>query len=903
MRGTWRRHQKAEFSESPNGLQITSAKKMIAQTARNSQICAMNNKSNGGFRISSSFAGATGFCLILVWLQTTAALAAGSLSLHFVSDAPEPYSGISTGGFSGPPVAESPDPLVTYRWPAPKAADGLETYALKPEFLQAEAPKSFSNLSSLKGEHPDVTVQGVGSIRMDFGQENAGWLEFDSPDLIGKVEMSISEYNEPAVVNAGRANPVKTAAPRRYGNTYRLELNKDLYEGVRFGWIHIRSFSKPWHITGLRLVCQTKPANYTGSFSCSDPELTRIWYAGAYTVKLNLLRNYFGAILMDRGDRISWTGDAYVAQAASLAAFGNFAFVKTNLVNTSSEANGIPSYALYWVLSLVDYYNYSGDATALDQFLTNACNRLDEVYVNYDHPPNLVFYGWDERLGAGFENPNLPEVRRAYAMLAIRTWREFARTMEQHGRPDLSVKYGRYADEKIAQLRLDRAWVKAFGLHSTADAIDAGFTTPAEQDSLCAKNFSDPVRCLSYSPFNQYFIIQAMSAAGRIDEALRAVKDDWGGQLRLGGTTFFELYDPSWNLVLGRNDPVPNAQCGCTSLCHPWGSGVVKWLTEEILGIKPASPGFDAYVVRPHLGRNLTRVSGGVQTPHGVIFASFDTAKGSCKLTAPHGTTGELWIPEVGKSILSVQINGKKAWDKNRGHSITGMGGIAERDDFLCFTGVQPGTYAIEVSYHGSTPKPAASAWDYPVKMVTQDVSTMGNWGGKYGHDGFVLCNYDAMGGRFADRRKLPAYVSAVKYSLNANEHWQSATMDPRAPAADSSNGYPRNVGCVYTQNPLETMTVDVDMKAPGPHQIVLYFIDWDKKNRRLAVEMFDRDTLDRIAPVQLVSNFENGKYLVLTCDKSVRFRIDRVRGDNATLSGILFEPVHQTTHSTLPSR
>jgi hypothetical protein len=40
-----------------------------------------------------------------------------------------------------------------------------------------------------------------------------------------------------------------------------------------------------------------KPVNYRGSFSASDPELTRIWYTGAYTVKLCLQKDYFGAIL------------------------------------------------------------------------------------------------------------------------------------------------------------------------------------------------------------------------------------------------------------------------------------------------------------------------------------------------------------------------------------------------------------------------------------------------------------------------------------------------------------------------------------------------------------------------------------------------------------------------------
>ena len=56
-----------------------------------------------------------------------------------------------------------------------------------------------------------------------------------------------------------------------------------------------------------------------------------------------------------------------------------------------------------------------------------------------------------------------------------------------------------------------------------------------------------------------------------------------------------------------------------------------------------------------------------------------------------------------------------------------------------------------------------------------------------------------------------------------------------------------------------------------------------------MAVEMFDRQTMQRLAPVQMVRDFAGGKYLIYRCDKSVRFRIDYVRGDNATLSGVFF--------------
>lgn len=84
-------------------------------------------------------------------------------------------------------------------------------------------------------------------------------------------------------------------------------------------------------------------------------------------------------------------------------------------------------------------------------------------------------------------------------------------------------------------------------------------------------------------------------------------------------------------------------------------------------------------------------------------------------------------------------------------------------------------------------------------------------------------------------------------------------------------------------------MTVDINLAETTDCRIALYFVDWDRKGRRVAVEMFDRDTLQRIAPVQMVRDFTGGKYLVYRYDKSVRFRIDQVRGDNATLSGIFF--------------
>jgi hypothetical protein len=395
----------------------------------------------------------------------------------------EPYEPLHGGNYSGLPVRGSPDPLICYQWKNPKADDSLLLYTLRPKKISATPVKSF------RQDKNSITVKGKGDLLFDFGIENAGWIEFDSPDLADSVEMSISEYDQPP--DYPSIYPAKKAAPKKYGNTYRLELNTELYEGVRYAWIHVRTFSKAWHITGLRLVCQTRPTNYNGSFSCSDTMLTRIWYTGAYTVRLNLLKDYLGAILMNRGDRFSWTGDAYPAQAASMVAFGNYDFVRKNIDFTANQSNGIRSYALYWVLSLIDYFKYTADTATLGKYILNACAKLDDAYTVYGTNPNLEYYGWDERLGAGFEHPNIPEPQNAYKMLSIRAWKEFSEAAGMYGRTDLRDKYDNYAREKIDALKKNAAWYLDFGLHAGADAVTTRLLSSDEIKEIYEKSFAD----------------------------------------------------------------------------------------------------------------------------------------------------------------------------------------------------------------------------------------------------------------------------------------------------------------------------------------------------------------------------------------------------------------------------
>ena len=85
-------------------------------------------------------------------------------------------------------------------------------------------------------------------------------------------------------------------------------------------------------------------------------------------------------------------------------------------------------------------------------------------------------------------------------------------------------------------------------------------------------------------------------------------------------------------------------------------------------------------------------------------------------------------------------------------------------------------------------------------------------------------------------------------------------------------------------------MTFRININGTRDYQVALYFLDWDNHGRRQAVEMFDVNILNMIAPVKVVTYFSGGNYLIYSYNKSSKFRINQIRGANAVLSGIFFE-------------
>ena len=703
--------------------------------------------------------------------------------------APEPWPPLSGGSFSNPAAPYSPDPLVRYSWPLPDVDDTILQYFELPAVSVGGSPAaSFANASSAIGSVAcDIHVLGAGTLTVDFGVEFAGWVEFDSPDLaaVSGIVVGIGEYS--AIDWVGGFN---RDTPKVYGSTcgtstctYRLEtspVGPELYEGVRFAFVFVNSPSK-FTITALRGVAQAKPVNYVGAFaSAGDPLLETVWYTAAYTVRATLQGDYMGSILMSRGDRFSWTGDAHPTQAASLATFANFPFVFNNLNRTKADCQGIATYCLYFVLSVADYFDASGDIHGIAYLTPFVTRHLDDAANAWANPEGLRFVGWDDRTGSGFANNTTPETQNLFRLLAIRSWTAASKFLNATGSPSAALKYAALAAKRTADIRAlgGTPWWGSFGLHAGADAINAGFLTAEEAAGVAAgSGIGDIVKVPSQSNFNQYFILQALGSLGQLDRAVESIRVVWGSVIAAGATTFWETSHPSVAEIMPPGPAPPAAeQSGWVSYCHPWAAGPTPWLSKWVLGIRPLTPGYNRVLIAPHIAHSMHGVAGTVGTPHGLIALNASRgvngrAAAGLKVSLPGGIESAVlrlssitlerlgvYLPLFGLDDLAALevrsgdgalvahrvVSAPDAPLLNESEPLRGRSPSIEieleSDCSHVLTVTAPRAQDIAPWFALGSPFPPPT---WPGSLVGSDTKTQGSWQGVYGAEGYTFFAFD----------------------------------------------------------------------------------------------------------------------------------------------------------------
>lgn len=173
---------------------------------------------------------------------------------------------------------------------------------------------------------------------------------------------------------------------------------------------------------------------------------------------------------------------------------------------------------------------------------------------------------------------------------------------------------------------------------------------------------------LDISPYMGSFNVLADFATGRSAAALALIRQEWGYMVSHGPGGV------EWERI--QLDGVPaGGSLGAVSdsMAHAWSTGPTPALSEYVLGVSPAAPGFARWQVAPQPA-GLTWAQGVVPTPRGPIGVRWRRGRGQAfvmTLRSPRGERGLVSVP-IGGAHATVARDGVVIWQD--GHAVGGSG-------------------------------------------------------------------------------------------------------------------------------------------------------------------------------------------------------------------------------------
>ncbi len=520
-----------------------------------------------------------------------------------------------------------------------------------------------------------ASAAGSPELLLDFGREVTGQLKFrgNHGTLLVHMGESAGEALYPGVeAGDGPWADIQTL----HLSTHTIAATVPQSFGFRYAAIRFLG-TVPIHINSLQLDFQYSPVKYRGTFACSSPLLTRIWYTGAYTVHLCMQNHIYDAPKRDRG---MWMGDLQIEGSVIENVFLNkfllertMSALRRNAQGNKPPAalpenyiNGIVGYSNAWICALYDLYMHTGDIQYIRRQRRMLLSMLRYMKRGFDHRNiftnkwnHWCFTDWAPHLNSG----DTPQERVAvdlYTCLAVQRAAFLLQAIQDKAGAEIYLHWYRRL-VTAARRYLPNAKTHTFTRlrQVNAMAIYAGVADRIQRQAI-AKTILGP-GCPAWrqvtTPYYNYFVLQSLGNLGRTMQALRFIRSYWGGMIHEGATTFWEAYDPRWpKKHFHRYLQADNRPGYFVSLCHGWSCGVTTWLTEYVLGVQPTAAGFAKATVIPHLG-NLAWVAGRVPTPRGNIEVKAEktATERVVSLRLPPGVAAT-----VGVRGLHIRLNGKR---------------------------------------------------------------------------------------------------------------------------------------------------------------------------------------------------------------------------------------------------
>jgi alpha-L-rhamnosidase len=389
-------------------------------------------------------------------------------------------------------------------------------------------------------------------------------------------------------------------------------------------------------IDDLYSIATGYPFQYNARFESDNSELNKILEIGWHTARLCAWETYMDCPYYEQ---LQYIGDTRIQVLVSYYDSGDDGLAKNaiTLLDHSRIAEGItqsryptaipqqiPTFSLWWIGMLHDYYMYRNDSHFIRDKLTGVqdvlafFNRYQQADGSLKNPPYWEFTDWaaGKDWSAGVAPIGAAGNSAVLDLQLLWAFQLAAGLENKLGSKEFSLKYEKLALQLKQTIR-NKYWVEAkkiyadrpekdvFSQHTNALAILTGVAAGAEAVALGHKLLSD-TSLVQASIYFKYYVHLALIKAGMGNDYLSWL-GIWRDNISMGMTTWAEMSDIS----ASRSD------------CHAWGSSPNIELYRTVLGIESDAPGFRRVKIEPHLGA-IAHAGGQIPHPEGNISVRYD---------------------------------------------------------------------------------------------------------------------------------------------------------------------------------------------------------------------------------------------------------------------------------------
>jgi alpha-L-rhamnosidase len=381
-------------------------------------------------------------------------------------------------------------------------------------------------------------------------------------------------------------------------------------------------------------------------FQSGDSDLDRIWEISWRTARLDAHETYMDTPYYEQ---LQYIGDTRIQALISYAVSGddrlarqaieafNDSRIPEGLTRSrypSSLPQTIPTFSLLWIGMLHDWWMYRADPAPIRSALPGTRAVLD-WFSDYEQPDGLLReLPWWSFIDWVADKQQIPTYDARHESCV--TTLEYLGAL--HDAVDLERNLG---DSVLADRDNTRAAHVRTGLYANCWSSDHGLiadspdkkifsqqanilavlydVVPKDQQQVVLRKLlaiepgTSPDGILSASYYFRFYLARALDHAGMADNYLQSL-DPWRKLLPLHFSTWPEVPGDT------RSDS------------HAWSAHPIYDMLTLVAGVEPASPGFAAVRIAPHLG-NLNSLAANFPHPQGTIQMDYHRHPGAFDAT------------------------------------------------------------------------------------------------------------------------------------------------------------------------------------------------------------------------------------------------------------------------------